>query len=175
MCCLMLRQLREQASNIELTLTKHGISSSIETMSNALLIFCLVGHVSIGQSRESIFLFFLFLRLLLACLLHSLPYCQLRMLWGTPGPKHHIASSACCGARLDPNTCQIECQTECQNRRQTECQRDCQIECHGRCQIECRKECQNRCQKEYRIECRSICQKEYQIERQNVYAMYTSR
>ena len=24
--------------------------------------------------------------------------------WGTPGPKHHIASSRCCGARLDPNT-----------------------------------------------------------------------
>ena len=30
----------------------------------------------------------------------------------TPGPEHHIASSGCCGVRL--NTCQIECQNICQ-------------------------------------------------------------
>ena len=32
---------------------------------------------------------------------------------GTPGPELHTASSGSCGrARLDPNTCEIECQKD---------------------------------------------------------------
>jgi hypothetical protein len=26
-----------------------------------------------------------------------------------------MASAGCCGGRLDPNTCQIECSKECEN------------------------------------------------------------
>ena len=91
-----------------------------------------------------------------------------------PQPELHIASSRCCGGRLDPNTCQrqfqrqcqIECQIECQNR----CQNECQNECMKRCQIECQKECQhiyicqNVRQNRYQIEC--------QIECQNIYMQY---
>ena len=70
------------------------------------------------------------------------PYRQLRMLRGTPGPEHHIASSKCCGARqlqmlwsTPGPECQKEGQTECQNR----CEIECQKECQNRCQIECKK------------------------------------
>ena len=82
----------------------------------------------------------------------------------TPGPEP-IATAGCSGARLDPNTCQIECQTECQIECQTECQNICQIECQKDCQIECQNICQNRCQ----IECQTRCQIECQIESQNIH------
>ena len=39
---------------------------------------------------------------------------RLRMQWVTPGPKHHMASAGCCGACLDPNASQRECQIQCQ-------------------------------------------------------------
>ena len=97
---------------------------------------------------------------------------------GTPGPELHTASSGPCGrARLDPNTCEIECQKdcqiECQNICQTECQKECQIdcqnicqvfqvECQNICQVECQVECQHRCQRECQNECLKKCKKECQ-------------
>ena len=104
------------------------------------------------------------------------------LLWGTPAPEHHIASSRCCGARLSPNTispaacCGARLNPNTissavglswartpypPNTCQTECHKDCQIECHNICQTgcqkECQKECQNICQIECQIECRIVC------------------
>ena len=97
------------------------------------------------------------------------PYRQLRMLWGTPGPEHHIASF---GTHARENECQSICQIEWENRCQTECQNRCQIECHKECQNICQKACQNICLIECQIECQSICQKTCQIECQKYISLY---
>jgi len=85
------------------------------------------------------------------------------------GEGFFIAKYGCCGARLDPNSCQKECRVEWQNL--SECQNRCQIECQKERQIECQKERQIECQSICQKECQSICQKECQY----IYAIYTSR
>ena len=67
---------------------------------------------------------------------------------GCCGPRldpNTIANSGWCGPRLDPNTCLRKCQmTECIC--QIECLIECQKVCQNRCQVKCQKVCQNTCQ-----------------------------
>ena len=48
-------------------------------------------------------------------------------------------------ARMDPSTCQKECQNRCQ----IECHKECQIERQNVCQVECQKACRIECQVEW--------------------------
>ena len=96
--------------------------------------------------------------------------CQLVVSVGSARSKCQklIARSGCNWPRMDPNTCQ----KECQNRGQIECRKECQIACQNICKIECQIErlenqilCQIECQKECQIACQNICKIECQIER----------
>ena len=68
-------------------------------------------------------------------------------------------SSGCCGGRLDPNTCQIQCQNICQKDPESmldfllNVRIDARKNVKNTCQIECSKECQNLCQMECPKEC----------------------
>ena len=66
--------------------------------------------------------------------------------WGLVPPYR----CGCCGARLDPNTCQLECQKGFQ----IECQNICQTECQKESQTECEKKMLERSRKSVRIDAR---------------------